>query len=123
MPFKVIQVFDKKRTYLEVIPAKWEQNGIVTWPRNALSIRVKDGNSEPDVDFVIQQKCKLKRGGLETYDLADQICELMKQKEDTDNEDLNVSSNAKPLMKKGETALNSVSKIPNLRDLINTVRQ
>ena len=52
MPFKVVQTTEKGGTCLTVVPARWEQNGVLLWPKkSAVAKLLHDENSVPAANW------------------------------------------------------------------------
>lgn len=68
------------------------------------------------------QSCILKRDGIQTYKMANEILNSMLQKSDSDAADRDTSGSKKVLMRKGSNAIAKVKNNPDLHSLQNSNR-
>ncbi|XP_062554531.1 uncharacterized protein LOC134219712 [Armigeres subalbatus] len=83
MPFKIVQTVEKGELCLSVVPSKWEEDGILHWPKKSVVARLcHDENSVPESNWE-KLNCVLKRQNL-TYAGAYQELERMESIPDTE---------------------------------------
>lgn len=112
MPFKIIKVFKNGTSSIEVVPSNWEKDGKSWWPQSGLKKKQKDEFLHPDNTFY---SLPCERDNLETYKKADEICTIMEQQSDTDDQEIAVNNTLKS---KSAKTIAAVRQNPSLRDLI-----
>ncbi|KXJ74301.1 hypothetical protein RP20_CCG013987 [Aedes albopictus] len=110
MPFKIVQTVENGELCLCVVPAQWEQNGVLSWPKKMAVARLcRDENSYPSSNWE-KINCVLKRE-LPSYASASQEMERMESVPDTEVDDeAAVPSKAKKQRRKNETRVSGVVK-------------
>jgi len=84
--FKIVQTFEKNKIVLTIVPANWELNNVLWWPRYRADKLIKIADSAPD-DTWFKMKCKLKRNHLFNLEVAEEELERMKCNDDTEQEE------------------------------------
>lgn len=86
MPFKIVQTVEKGELCLCVVPSRWEQDGVLHWPKKtALARLCQDESSSPFPNWD-KMDCVLKRE-LPTYSAAQKEMDRMESITDTEMED------------------------------------
>ncbi|XP_049703565.2 uncharacterized protein LOC110384383 [Helicoverpa armigera] len=88
MPFKIVRTLEKGKYSHWIVPATWESNNIVKWPKRNISKLVKCDDYLPDPDWR-QIKCRVKRNNIPTYKDAERELENLLCVTDTDEEQIN----------------------------------
>lgn len=89
MPFKIVQTVENGELCLCVVPALWEQNGILSWPKKMAVARLcLDENSCPNSNWE-KMNCVLKRE-LCSYAAAHKELDRMESIPDTEADDVGV---------------------------------
>lgn len=84
MPFKIVQTIEDGETCLSVVPAKWETNGMLFWPKRHLFEKFsRNEESIPDKKKWEQMKCVKKRE-FHSRKEAEAELERMEQVSDTE---------------------------------------
>lgn len=90
--YKIVSFKKRARQEISFVPHKWEQNGILFWPKNNLQLLLSDASSEPQLNWLKYSPCYIKKAGIISYDDALKWEELYASCEDTDAEiGLNIS--------------------------------
>lgn len=52
MPFKIVQTIEKGENCLTVVPARWEESGVLFWPKKSVVAKLSlDENSVPEANW------------------------------------------------------------------------
>lgn len=81
--FKIVQTTERGKPQLCIVPAAWERNGTLYWPRKKAEKLVIDGSSIPGDDW-FEMTCVVKRTKLKTLAAAETELEEMLECDDTD---------------------------------------
>lgn len=81
--FKIVQTTERGKPQLCIVPAAWEKNGTLYWPRKKAEKLVIDGSSTPGDDW-FEMTCIVKRTKFKTLAAAETELEEMLECDDTD---------------------------------------
>lgn len=124
MPFKIVKSYEKGATVLEIVPDHWEKDGLCWWPKKDLSIKHSDEKCTVD-DTFYSIPCKVKRSNLESFSIANEILEVMRNNSSTDDSDLDVSKTKTVLLRKAPNTVTKMNTLPDMTQaiLLNQIQQ
>lgn len=100
MPFKIVQTIEDGENCLSVVPAKWECNGVLFWPKKCHFGKLsRNGESLPDEKKWERMNCVKKRE-YETRKEAEAELERMEEKSDTEIDDRRTVFQTGPSLKR-----------------------
>lgn len=85
MPFKVVQTMERGRLRLTAVPDRWEQNGILFWPKTKQEKLRRQENCDPDSTWTTIN-CIVKRTNLRTFKDAENEIDIMSDRSDTETD-------------------------------------
>lgn len=84
--FKIIQTLERGSQKLSIVPAQWELDGELAWPKSRADRLIKISDSKPD-DTWFRMPCKLKRNHLINYQIAEEELDRMLEQDDTTDQE------------------------------------
>lgn len=105
MSFKIVRTVERGKPQLCIVPAQWESNGILKWPKKSAEKLARNNNSTPTHDWT-PISCMVKRRNLASYEAAEFELQTMLEHTDTEQEDDRVTLR-RPVERQQHVNLNS----------------
>lgn len=86
MTFKIVRTIERGKPQLCIVPAQWENNGILKWPKKSAEKLAKNNDAIPTHDWT-SINCMVKRRNLVSYEAAELELQTMLEHTDTEQED------------------------------------
>lgn len=112
MTFKIVQTLERGKLVLSAVPEKWEQNGILYWPRRKVEDLLKNPFSCPEASWTSIQ-CVVKRSGISSLESAEREVTQMSSMSDTEEEQND------DVIRRGRTSIENIAVQECFNDLAN----